>query len=146
MISLFGHLPYCQSCLSMAARIMPGAVARACSAGWFILLVGFSGALIVVSILDSLWLPFGAAFAVLGGGRLLVVPVGTMGLCWPGDSPFRIVVGLMGCVCGWRLGKSMPCLPRLILLVSFSDTLLVVSILDIVYDCHFGPLLWSWRD
>ena len=36
-------------------------------------------------------------------------------------------------------------LPRLILLVSFSDTLLVVSILDIVYDCHLWPLLQSWR-
>ena len=27
-------------------------------------------------------------------------------------------------------------LPRFIMLASFSDTLLVVSILDIVYDCH----------
>ena len=30
-------------------------------------------------------------------------------------------------------------------LVSFSDTLLVVSILDIVYDCHLRSLLQSWR-
>ena len=30
-----------------------------------------------------------------------------------------------------------------ILLLSSSDTLLVVSFLDIVYDCHLGPLLQS---
>ena len=30
------------------------------------------------------------------------------------------------------------CLPRFILLGGFSDTLLVVLILDIVYDCHLG--------
>ena len=34
-----------------------------------------------------------------------------------------------------------PGLPRFILLVSFSDTLLVVSILDIVYECHLWLLL-----
>ena len=34
-------------------------------------------------------------------------------------------------------------LPRFILLVNFSDTLLVISILDIVYDCHLRPLLQS---
>ena len=42
--------------------------------------------------------------------------------------------GLVGCVRGRGLGAS--CLPRFILLGSFSDTLLVVSILDIVYDCY----------
>ena len=36
-----------------------------------------------------------------------------------------------------------PALPRFILLVNFSDTLLVISILDIVYDCHLRPLLQS---
>ena len=30
-----------------------------------------------------------------------------------------------------------PHLPRFTLMGSFSDTLLVVKILDIVYDCHF---------
>ena len=34
-------------------------------------------------------------------------------------------------------------LPGFILLVSSSDTLLVVSILDKVYDCHLRPLLQS---
>ena len=37
------------------------------------------------------------------------------------------------------------CLPIFILLVSFSQTLLVVSISDMVYDCHLWPLLQSWR-
>ena len=37
--------------------------------------------------------------------------------------------------------KRVPCLPRFNLLEGFSDTLLVVSILDIVYDCHLWQLL-----
>ena len=48
----------------------------------FILTVSFSDTLLLISILDildSLLLPFDAAFAVLKG--LLIVPVGTMGLC-----------------------------------------------------------------
>ena len=36
-----------------------------------------------------------------------------------------------------------PCLPTFILLLSFSATLLVVSILDIVYGCHLRSLLHS---
>ena len=61
--------------------------------------------------------------------------------------PFRGVgVGLCG-VQSWELGAGCePHLPRLILLVSFSDTLLAVSILDIVYDCRLRPLLQFWRD
>ena len=44
--------------LSVCAPRLPG----------FILLVGFSGALLVLSALDMvLWLPLGAAFAVVGG-------------------------------------------------------------------------------
>ena len=39
----------------------------------------------------GLWLPFEAAFVVLGG--LIMVPVGAMDLSWPGDSPFRAVGG-----------------------------------------------------
>ena len=46
---------------------------------------------------NNLWLPFGAAFTVLRG--LLIVPVGTLGLCWPGDSPFQDVGGL------WTVSK-----------------------------------------
>ena len=55
----------------------------------FILLVSFSGTLLVVSVLGSLWLPFVAAFAVLRG--LLMVPLGAMGPFWPGDGTFRAV-------------------------------------------------------
>ena len=82
---------------------------------------------------------FVAAFAVLGW--LLVVPVGAVGSFWPGV----VFSGLCVCVCVWacrlcpKLRARCGCTPRLlrfILLVSFSDALLVVSILDKVYDCH----------
>ena len=60
-----------------------------------------------------------------------VVPVGNMGPFSAWDSPFRAVGGL------WTMSKidslvCAPCLSGSILLVSFSDTLLVVSILDMV--------------
>ena len=52
-------------------------------------------------------------------------------------SPFRAVGSI------WAVSKveslpraCAPCHPKRILLGSFSDTLLVVSILDIIYDCH----------
>ena len=41
---------------------------------------------------------------------------------------------LVDCVQRQELGARMPLFPSFILLVRFSDTLLVVSILDIVYD------------
>ena len=44
---------------------------------------------------------------------------------------------LVGCVQYRELGA------RARMALSFSDTLLVVSILDIVYDCHLRPLLQS---
>ena len=50
--------------------------------------------------------------------------------------PFKAVRGLMGCVQSRELGARALRLPRFILLRSFIDTLLMVSILDIVYDCH----------
>ena len=49
---------------------------------------------------------------------------------------FKALGELMGCVQSRELGARTPRLPRFILLGSFSDTLLVVSILDIVYDCY----------
>ena len=55
-------------------------------------------------------------------------------LYWFG--PFMAVGELMGCVQGRELSARALYLPWFILLASFSDTLLVVSILDIVYDCH----------
>ena len=36
-------------------------------------------------------------------------------------------------------------LPRFILVVSSSDTLLVVSTLDMAQDCHLRPFYRSWR-
>ena len=47
-------------------------------------------------------------------------------------SPFQTVGGLVDCFQNRVLGASAPRLPRFILLVIFSDTLLVVSVLDIV--------------
>ena len=52
--------------------------------------------------------------------------------------------GLVGCVQGQVLGAHASCLPRFILLVSFSNTSLVILILDVVYDCHLRSLLRSW--
>ena len=75
-----------------------------------------------------------------------MVPVGTMGLCWPGDRLFQALGGGGGVL--WAVSKvksseRAPRLLRFIMLVSFSDNLLVVSILDIVYDCHLRSLLQS---
>ena len=68
---------------------------------------------------------------VLGFSLVGVVGVGCGG----------VGVGLCG-VRSRELGVGCaPHLPRFILLVSFSDTLLVVAILGIVYDCRLRPLL-----
>ena len=56
----------------------------------------------------------------------------------------------LGCGRGWLVGcvqsrkldaRASP--SKIILLISFGDTLLVVSILNIVYNCHLRPLLQS---
>ena len=78
-----------------------------------------------------------------------------------GDVYWLLCVFVCVCVCvggggGWVGGAGLwsvskvesparaPCLLMFILLVSFSGTLLVVSILDIsFYDCHLRPLLQS---
>ena len=82
-----------------------------------------------------LWLPFVADFAVLGGGGNGWCINNGFFLAWV--SPFRAVGSI------WAVSKveslpraCAPCHPKRILLGSFSDTLLVVSILDIIYDCH----------
>ena len=49
--------------------------------------------------------------------------------------------GFGGSIQSRVLGARAPRLPGFILLVSFSDTLLAVSILGIVYDCHLRPFL-----
>ena len=61
------------------------------------------------------------------------------------DWPFLAGRGtgvLMGSVDSRELGVRAST-SRFILLVRFSDTLLLVSILDMVYDCHLRPLLQS---
>ena len=59
--------------------------------------------------------------------------------CGPGSGPFRAVWAW-----GWPFPNARAShLPRFILLISFSDTLLVVSILDIVYDYQLRRLLQS---
>ena len=64
--------------------------------------------------------------------------------CFGGaPGPFGAVGELVGCMQGRELGVSAPRLPRFILLASFSSTLLAVSILDIVYDCHLYAVLQS---
>ena len=63
------------------------------------------------------------------------------GCGWGGVGCGGVGVGLCG-VRSRELGAGCaPHLPRFILLVSFSDTLLVVAILGIVYDCRLRPLL-----
>ena len=87
----------------------------------FILLMGFSGALLV-SVLDMVWIAICGSFCGPGA-------TGWPFPGWGGE-------GLVGYVQNRDLGAHEPCLPRFILLVSFSDTLLVASILDIVLRCY----------
>ena len=69
-----------------------------------------------------------------GGGSGLGSPC----LCrWPGG-------GLWAVSKVERTARTRtPRFPRFILLASFSDTLLMVSIIEIVYDCYLRPLLQS---
>ena len=71
----------------------------------FILLLSFSDTLLVVSILDSLWLPFLAAFAV-----------GTMGPFWPGDNPFQTWGESLWAVSKLESPAHLASLPRFFLL------------------------------
>ena len=77
----------------------------------------------------GLWLPCGATFAVLGGGGYWLFVLWAMGLCWPGDGPFRAVRRWGACGL-FRKSRAQcaraPRLPMFIRLVSFTDTLLVV--------------------
>ena len=69
---------------------------------------------------------------------------GVAGVPVPGVWPFHGCGGACG-LCPEPGARRLcaPHLSRFILLVSFSDTLLVVSILGIVYDCYLRPLLQS---
>ena len=85
----------------------------------------------------GLWLPFVAGFAVLVRGGGVGGSCESYGFFLAWDSPFGAVGGgaLMACVQSWELGA--PCLPKFILLGSFSDSLLEDLILVIHHDCHF---------
>ena len=73
----------------------------------------------------------------LGGGRGLWLSfVGAMGPFWLWVGGWMGVGVLVGCAQSRELGGRAARLLRFILLVSLSDTLLVVSMVDIVYDCH----------
>ena len=50
--------------------------------------------------------------------------------------------GFLGCVQSQELGTHAS---RFIMLVSFSDILIVVLILETVCECHMRPLLQSWK-
>ena len=84
-----------------------------------------------------------------GGWHNRADPIGPC--AYAGVGPFRagrVVVGGGGvlwavCVQGREPDARVSRLPMIILLGGYSDTLLVVSILDIVYDCHLRPLLQS---
>ena len=80
----------------------------------------------------------GFDFAVLGG----LWGGGYCGSILSWGWPFPGCVrggGFVGCVQSRQFGACEPCLPRFILLLSFRDTLLVVSILG--YDYHLRAFL-----
>ena len=90
----------------------------------------------------------------LGGEALVAVvfwPAGLGASFIYGGLKFFFLWPFPGCRGGWLVGCVQDrelCarahrLPRFTQLVSFRDTLLVVSILDLVYDCHLRPLLQS---
>ena len=115
-----------------------------------ILLVGFSDTLPVASILGMVYMiAICGCFCSPEGG--INSSCGRYGSFSTWDSPFWAVGGGGGL---WALSKVVnsvftPGLPRCIPMVNFSDTLLVVLILDIVYDCHLCfpgniPVIFSY--
>ena len=72
-------------------------------------------------------LSLGVALAHIYGGIMSVL---TLSRVWGGGELVRCVRD--------ESSVHAPRLPRFIQLGSFSDTLHVVSILDIAYDCHLG--------
>ena len=95
---------------------------------WMAFCTGGGGLFICwgASVALCLWFRFCAWFVIAVGGPFF----------GPGGCCYWVLWEL--CVLfGRELGASVPPLPRFILLQSFSDTLLVVSILDVVYDCHW---------
>ena len=97
----------------------------------------------------------GVYFRLVGEGGGFALWLCCQGTGWSdgwgvwGRPPAGILGGgflgkLVVCVQSRDLGAHAPRLPRFILLASFTVTLLVVSILDIVYHCHLWAVLQSW--
>ena len=107
-----------------------GACGLCPESGARIVLWGFSYTSLVVSILVYGCHLFVVALAVLG--ELLMVPVGTVSFLAWGGLLRAVGEGFCGLRPNFRPRRA-PHLPRFILLGSFTDILLVVSILD----CHF---------
>ena len=70
----------------------------------FILLVSLSGILLVVSILGMVYDCHLGPLLQSWGGGVLMVPVGRMGLCWPGIA-LSVVWGAGGGVGLWSVYK-----------------------------------------
>ena len=116
-------------------RLCPGSAARhAPRLPGFILLGGFGGAFLVVSILGVVYdCHLSAVLQSWGGYWWFLLGIWVLfGL----GLALSVLWGSLWAVSKVDRSARAPCLPRFILLGSFSDTLLVVSILDIVYDCH----------
>ena len=96
--------------------------------GWF---RGLAGKRLLDGFSGCGWLPVlfwvGGLLSLRGLGS--VWPLALSGLGWWGG-------GVVGCVLSREVDTRAPRHPRFILLGSFIDPLLVVSILEIVYDCH----------
>ena len=84
-----------------------------------------------------------AEVGIIGLIQLALVPMRGLGLSGLGGWWWGGVLWAV-CVQGRAPDARVSRLPMIILLGGYSDTLLVVSILDIVYDCHLRPLLQSW--
>ena len=115
--------------------LCPGSAARhAPRLPGFILLGGFGGAFLVVSILGVVYdCHLSAVLQSWGSYWWFLLGIWVLfGL----GLALSVLWGSLWAVSKVDRSARAPCLQRFILLGSFSDTLLVVSILDIVYDCH----------
>ena len=75
-------------------------------------------------------------------GRMVLIGEIIVSVPWPFSGCVCVCVSVYVCVGGVTVACGL-CPKSRGKLVSFSDTLLVVSILDIVYDCHLRSLLQS---
>ena len=110
---------------------------------WLSLVPGILGSMRVAVVcfpFFSSWPECRGGLGCLGGGLRYL---GGIGRFWP-FLVFWTVGAFVGCVRGRGLGARAPRLPGYILLVDFSDTLLVVSILDI-QSRELGGRTWPYE-